>query len=90
MIEQSKITNVLMGLLVTGFIAWASVIYTAWQDVRELLFDIDGNVRVTNAKMDHIRHDLNSHQELPHHKIGGDKHEEHRRRLDVLYERYMK
>ena len=82
-----KAASAAAGLCFFGFISWAGVVWNAWQDISDMLFEIHGTTRVIDARLEHMRNDLDDHVVEPQHRISAQKHEEHSRRLDVITEK---
>ena len=82
-----KITAGLLSLLTAAFMAWAGVIWSAWQDVSDTLFDIHAGMQVAVVEIENIKKDLHKHETRPWHDQAGQAHSQSRREIDVIRER---
>lgn len=83
----SKVSAALLGLLTTAFIAWAGVIWSAWEDVSDTLFEIHSAVEVTAVELKNLAKQVERHESRPWHDEAGAMHSQARREMDVMRQR---
>ena len=84
-----KVASAAGGLLTIAFLAWAGVVWTGWQDVRAILFDMHSTIVrleqvVENAVQDQqeMKAEFRRHSDDPWHDKAGDSIRELQIRLD--------
>ena len=86
-----KTTIAVLGMLCAAFLAWAGVMFTAWQDTRELLYGIGSRMERVQADIEAIvaaqrrlTHDIERHEDRPWHDAAGNSLSTMRTELDAL------
>ena len=86
-----KATLLVLSLLAAAFLGWASVVWQAWQDTREMLYGIGARQERTQASIEavardmrRLAHDLERHEDRPWHDAAGNSLSTMRTELDQL------
>jgi len=50
----AKVATALSGIVTMGFLLWAGVVWQGWQDVREMLFEVNSSVATIGVRLENV------------------------------------
>lgn len=86
-----KVTLAVLSVLAAALFAWAGVVFTAWQDTREMLYSVGARLERVQAAVEasgrdsrRLAHELERHEDRPWHDAAGNSLSTMRTELDAL------